>query len=75
MSKKINIACYTQDYGQGRIVATYDNGLPCEAIQRNSFDTLADALAWISRIVAEETEINPASNAKVSGKHFSRPLE
>ncbi len=63
MSKTIKIVCYTQDYGQGRIVATYDNGLPCEEIQKNSFDTITDALAWISRIVEEEhvrnVNVNP----------------
>ncbi len=59
MSKKIKVEDYGEFYGPGRVYAKYDNGNPQEEPKDNSFDTITDALAWLTRIVeAETTERN-----------------
>ncbi len=52
MYKNIHIRDYGKDYGMGRVAVTYDNGLPDDPVVKHSFDTMPDALAWISRIIS-----------------------
>ncbi len=66
MYKDINIRDYGNDYGMGRVVAIYDNGIPSDDVQKNSFNTIADALAWISRIIMDEKTDCSIRNAQVS---------
>ncbi len=66
MWKKINIVDYGESYGPGRVSAKYDHGKPDEEFLSKSFDTLEDALAWVSRIAAEDGTTTPTANAHVA---------